>query len=172
MPQLSFLWWHNRNTTIHHKNLHYITMIRKRKEKITAIGLIPFVRLAIMSTIPDSVYFFSVEMLSGVRALDKIDSYYWSCTACYFSTYMLCSGSKNIISFPENWCSQTIILLLKLISSLCEIRMGEVRALLMRGTLGSLQSGDIALMTFLHFFKAHRPKKKIPNQNHCCWYQV
>ena len=32
-----------------------------------------------MSTIPDPTYFVSLETLSGVRALGKIDSYYWSC---------------------------------------------------------------------------------------------
>ena len=57
-----------------------------------------------MSTVPELIYFFSVEMLSGVRALKKIDSYYWSCTACCFLTYMVCSGYKKIILSPENLC--------------------------------------------------------------------
>ena len=32
-----FLLWHNNNTIIHHKNLHYIAVLRKRKEKSTSL---------------------------------------------------------------------------------------------------------------------------------------
>lgn len=55
-----FLWWHNNN---------YV--YKKDTDNLATIGSIPFVRLAIMSTIPDPTYFVSLETLRGWELLER-----------------------------------------------------------------------------------------------------